>query len=157
MFEATFRIGVQVETDEQGQRAFPVTKQRPRVNESEFLALLASVYREQVYPALRAGDDLTVTAHLDAPTREVERTFRFREDRLFEGEGLQQPAAAHYFMRNRTHGSDFPPFFSAHDRSRPSFSVAFDCASSNGKGVFLFVARVRLLVKPLCSVDSASV
>jgi hypothetical protein len=93
MFEATFRIGVQVETDEQGQRAFPVTKQRPRVNESEFLALLASVYREQVYPALRAGDDLTVTAHLDAPTREVERTFRFREDRLFEGEGLQQPAA----------------------------------------------------------------
>jgi hypothetical protein len=46
-----------------------------------------------VYPALRAGDDLTVTAHLDAPTREVERTFRFREDRLFEGEGLQQPAA----------------------------------------------------------------
>ena len=93
MFEATFRIGVQVETDEQGQRAFPVTKQRPRVNESEFLALLASVYREQVYPALRAGDDLTVTAHLDAPTREVERTFRFREDRLFEGEGLQQPVA----------------------------------------------------------------
>jgi hypothetical protein len=93
MFEATFRISVQVETGEQGQRAFPVTKQRPRVNESEFLALLASVYQEQVYPTLRAGDDLTVTAHLDAPTREVERTFRFREDRLFEGEGLRQPAA----------------------------------------------------------------
>ena len=93
MFEAIFRIGVQVETGEQGQPAFPVTKQRPRVNESEFLALLASVYQEQVCPTLRAGDDLTVTAHLDAPAREVERTFHFREDRLFEGEGLQQPAA----------------------------------------------------------------
>jgi hypothetical protein len=93
MFEAIFRIGVQVETGEQGQPAFPVTKQRPQVNESEFLALLASVYQEQVYPALRAGDDLTVTAHLDAPARVVERTFRFREDRLFEGEGLPQPVA----------------------------------------------------------------
>lgn len=44
-----------------------------------------------VQPALRANDTLTVTAHLDVPTREVERTFRFREDRLFEGEGIQQP------------------------------------------------------------------
>lgn len=93
MFEALFRIGIQVETDTQGQRVFPTTKQRPRVNESEFLALLASVYSEQVYPTLRAGDDLKVTAHLDAPTREVERTFHVREDRLFEGAGLQQPVA----------------------------------------------------------------
>ena len=93
MFEALFRIVVQVETDEQGQRAFPVTKQRPQVNEMEFLALLASVYQEEVYPTLRAGDTLTVTAHLDVPHREVERTFHFREDRLFEGAGLQQPVA----------------------------------------------------------------
>jgi hypothetical protein len=93
MFEALFRIVVQVETDEQGQRAFPVTKNRPAVNETEFLSLLASVYQEEVYPTLRADDNLTVTAHLDVPTREVERTFRFRQDRLFEGEGIQQPLA----------------------------------------------------------------
>ena len=93
MFEVLFRVAVQVKTDGQGQRAFPVTKNRPAVNETEFASLLASVYQEQVYPTLRAGDTLTVTAHLDVPTREVERTFRIREDRLFEGEGLQQPQA----------------------------------------------------------------
>src|SRR5579859_3728011 len=93
MFEALFRIVVQVETDEQGQRAFPVTKHLPQVNETEFLSLLASVYQEEVYPTLRANDTLTVRAHLDVPTREVERTLRFRQDRLFEGEGIQQPQA----------------------------------------------------------------
>ena len=91
MFEALFRIAVQIETDEQGQRAFPVTKQLHHLNEMQFLELLASVYQEEVYPTLRAGDILTVTAHLDVPPREVERTFHFREDLLFEGEGLQQP------------------------------------------------------------------
>jgi hypothetical protein len=91
MFEAIFRLVILVETDEQGQRVFPVTKQLPAVNETEFLALLASVYQEEVYPTLRAGDTLTFTAHLDLPIREVERTFRFREDRLFEGEGIQNP------------------------------------------------------------------
>ena len=50
---------------------------------------------------------------------------------------------AHYFTRNRTDGSDFPPFFSAHDRSRPSFAVAFVYVSGNGKGVCLVMARVR--------------
>ena len=93
MFEALFRIVVVVETDQQGQRVFPVTKNRPAVNETEFLSLLASVYQQEVYPTLRADDALTVRAHLDVPTREVERTFRFREDRLFEGEGIQQPRA----------------------------------------------------------------
>jgi hypothetical protein len=93
MFEALFRIVVVVETDKQEQRVFPVTKNRPAVNETEFMSLLASVYQEEVYPTLRADDALTVRAHLDAPTREVERTFRFREDRLFEGEGIQQPRA----------------------------------------------------------------
>jgi hypothetical protein len=91
MFEALFRIVVQVESDKQGQRVFPVTKNRPAVNETEFISMLASVYQEEVYPTLRADDTLTVTAHLDLPTREVERTFRFREDRLFEGERIQQP------------------------------------------------------------------
>ena len=93
MFEALFRITVQVETDERGQRAFPVTKQLPPVNQTDFFSLLASVYEEEVYPTLRANDTLTVTVHLNIPTRAVERTFRFREDRLFEGEGIQQPVA----------------------------------------------------------------
>ena len=93
MFEALFQVVVVVEADKQGQRAFPVTKDRPAINETEFLSLLASVYQEQVYPMLRSGDSLTVRAHLDVPTREVERTFRFREDRLFEGEDIQQPVA----------------------------------------------------------------
>ena len=76
MFEALFRIVVQVETDEQGQRVFPVTKQLSPAHETEFFSLLASVYEEEVYPALRANDTLTVTSHLDVPNREMERTFR---------------------------------------------------------------------------------
>ncbi len=40
---------------------------------------------------LRTDDTLTITVHLDLPLREVERTFHFREGRLFEGEGSQQP------------------------------------------------------------------
>ena len=91
MFEAIFKVVVQVETDEQGQRVFPVTKHRTPVNETEFLSLLASVYQEEVYPRLQTDDTLTITAHLDLPLREVERTFHFREGRLFEGESSQQP------------------------------------------------------------------
>jgi hypothetical protein len=55
MFEALFRIVVVVETDKQEQRVFPVTKNRPAVNETEFMSLLASVYQEEVYPTLRAS------------------------------------------------------------------------------------------------------
>jgi hypothetical protein len=51
-------------------------------------------------------------------------------------------------MRDRTQGSDFSSFFSAHGRSRTSFPVALVCVSGNGQGVFLVVARVRFLVKP---------
>ncbi len=72
MFEAIFRVAVQVETDEQGQRVFPVTRHRTPVNEAEFLSLLASVYQEEVYPRLRTDDTLTITVHLDLPLREVE-------------------------------------------------------------------------------------
>ncbi len=91
MFEAIFKVVVLVETDEQGQRVFPVTMHRTPVNEAGFLSLLASIYQEEVYPTLRTGDTLTITAHLDLPYREVERMFHFREGRLFEGEGSQQP------------------------------------------------------------------
>ena len=90
MFEAVFRIVVLVESNEQGQRIFPITH-AARANETEFSALLETVYREEVYPTLRAGDTLTITVHLDVPPRGVERTVRFREDQQFEGEGVQQP------------------------------------------------------------------
>ena len=56
--------------------------------------------------------------------------------------------SAHYVTRNRTHGLDFPLFFSAHGRSCTSFPVAFARVSGNGKGVFWVVARVGFLVKP---------
>ena len=79
MFEALFRVVVLVETDEQGQRVFPVMKHRTPVNGTEFLSFLALVYQEEVYPRLRTNDTLTITAHLDLPLREVERTFHFRE------------------------------------------------------------------------------
>jgi len=71
VFEAIFRVVVQVETGEQGQRVFPVTKHRTPVNEAEFLSFLASVYQEEVYPRLRTDDNLTITVHLDLPPREV--------------------------------------------------------------------------------------
>jgi hypothetical protein len=45
-------------------------------------------------------------------------------------------------------GRIFPPFFSAHGRSRTSFPVAFVCVSGNGKVLLLVVGRVRFLVKP---------
>ena len=91
MFEAIFRVVVLVETDGQGQRVFPITKQRTPVNEAGFLSLLASVYQEEVFPKLRTGDTLRITVHLDLPFREVERAFHFREGRLFEEESSQQP------------------------------------------------------------------
>jgi hypothetical protein len=93
MFEATFRITAQVNSDGQGQRIFRVTEREAPVNDVGFLAYLATMYQQEVYASLRAGDDLTVTVRLDLPPREVERTVHLREDRLFEGEGMPQPTA----------------------------------------------------------------
>jgi hypothetical protein len=93
MFETVFRIIAQVESNEQGQRVFQVSEHGAPANDTDFLSFLATVYQEEVYSTLRAGDTLTITAHLDVPPREVERTVRFREDRQFEGAGLQQPIA----------------------------------------------------------------
>jgi hypothetical protein len=44
-----------------------------------------------VYRTLRVGDDLRVILHLDLPSREIERTLRFREDGRFEGKGVAEP------------------------------------------------------------------
>jgi hypothetical protein len=93
MFEANFRITALVKSDGQGQRIFRVTEREAPANDAEFLSRLAAMYQQEVYAALRAGDDLTVAVRLDLPPREVDQTVHLREDQLFEGEGLPQATA----------------------------------------------------------------
>jgi hypothetical protein len=93
MFEVLYRITALVKSDGQGQRVFRVTEREAPANDAEFLSRLATMYQQEVYTTLQAGDDLTVTVRLDLPPREVERTVHLREDRLFEGEGMPQPTA----------------------------------------------------------------
>jgi hypothetical protein len=93
MFEADFRITALVKSNGQGQRVFRVTQREASANDAEFLSHLATIYQQEVYTMLRAGDDLTITVRLDLPPREVERTVHLREDRLFEGEGMPQATA----------------------------------------------------------------
>ena len=93
MIEIVFRITALVNSDEQGQRVFRVTAREAAANDAEFLSRLATMYQQEVYAVLQAGDDLTVAVRLDLPPREVERTVHLREDQLFEGEGVPQPTA----------------------------------------------------------------
>jgi hypothetical protein len=93
MFEVLYRITALVKSDGQGQRVFRVIEREAPANDAEFLSRLATMYQQEVYTTLQAGDDLTVTVRLDLPPREVERTVHLREDRLFEGEGMPQPTA----------------------------------------------------------------
>ena len=93
MFEAVFRITARVGSDGQGQRVFRVTEREAQANDAEFLSRLATMYQQEVYPTLRAGDDLTVSVRLDLPPREVERTVHLRDDLLFEGESMPQATA----------------------------------------------------------------
>ncbi len=90
MFEAIFRITAHVNSDGQGQRIFRVSEREAPDNDAELLTRLASMYQQEVYTALRVGDDLTVVVRLDLPPREVERTVHLREDRIFEGEGIPE-------------------------------------------------------------------
>src|SRR6266849_9485424 len=90
MFEAVFRITALVNSDGQGQRVFRVTEREAPATDAEFLSRLATMYQQEVYATLRAGDDVTVVVRLDLPPREVERTVHLREDRLFEGEGIPE-------------------------------------------------------------------
>jgi hypothetical protein len=91
MFEATFKITALVESNAQGQRVFKVLKHEDPVDDDGFLSLVAMVYQQDVSRALRVGDDLTVTVHLDFPPRDIERTLRFRQDGRLEGEGVLEP------------------------------------------------------------------
>jgi len=93
MFEVLYRITTLVKSDGQGQRVFHVTEGDAPANDAEFLSRLATIYQQEVYATLQAGDDLTVAVRLDLPPREVERTVHLRQDRLFEGEGMPQPTA----------------------------------------------------------------
>ncbi len=93
MFEVLYRITALVKSDGQGQRVFHVTEGEASANDAEFLSRLATIYQQEVYATLQAGDDLTVAVRLDLPPREVERTVHLRQDRLFEGEGMPQPTA----------------------------------------------------------------
>jgi len=93
MFEASFRITALVRSDGQGQRVFRVTEREIPANDAGFQSRLARMFQQEVYATLRSGDDLTVAVRLDLPPREMERTVHLREDLLFEGEGMPEPAA----------------------------------------------------------------
>jgi hypothetical protein len=93
VFEVVFRIAALVESDEQGQRVFKIYEHAVPVTAGEFTSVLETLYQQEVYPMLKAGDSVTIRAHLDFPfpPRDVERTLRFREDQQFEGEGVPKP------------------------------------------------------------------
>ena len=91
MFEALFKIVALVASSKQGQRVFKVSERGEPANDGEFSSIVATVYQQEVYRTLRAGDTLTITLHLDVPPREIEKTVRFREDHQFEGDRLQAP------------------------------------------------------------------
>ena len=67
MFEALFTIAAQVESNEQGERVFHISKHGAPANESAFSSLVAAVYQQGVSHTLQAGDTFTITVHLDLP------------------------------------------------------------------------------------------
>ena len=91
MFEATFTITAQVESDVQGQHVYRVWKHADPINDDGLLSLLLKIYEQDVLTTLQVGDDLRVYVHLDLPPREIEKILHFREDGRFEGEGLAEP------------------------------------------------------------------
>jgi hypothetical protein len=93
MFEAVFNIVALVESNGQGLRLFKVFEQGAPLHDLEFSSLVVNTYQQEVYRALRAGDTLAISMHLDTPPRVIRRTVRFREDKQFEGEGIQQPTS----------------------------------------------------------------
>ncbi len=92
MFEATFTITAQVESDGQGQHVYRVWDRADPVNDAGLLSLLITIYEQDVLHTLQVGDDLRVFVHLDLPPREIEKILHFREDGQFEGEGLVEPS-----------------------------------------------------------------
>src|SRR5260370_21706699 len=105
MFEADFRITALVQSDGQGQRVFRVTEGEAPANDAGFLSRLATMYQQEGYATLRAGDDLTVAVRLDLPPREIERTVHLRDDRLFEREDRPPPTAVRLPLIRAFYGS----------------------------------------------------
>jgi hypothetical protein len=93
MFEAVFNIVALVESNGQGLRLFKVFEQGAPLHDMEYSSLVVNTYQQEVYRALRAGDTLAIAMHLNTPPRVIRRTVRFREDKQFEGEGIQQPTS----------------------------------------------------------------
>jgi hypothetical protein len=94
MFEAIFRITAQVESDAQGRRIYRIMNRGEPPNDSEFSSNIVTMYQQEVFRTLQPGDGLTTSVRLDGfPARELERNVRFREDHLFEGDGIPQPTA----------------------------------------------------------------
>ncbi|HEX6478962.1 MAG TPA: hypothetical protein VF043_08955 [Ktedonobacteraceae bacterium] len=55
---------------------------------------------------------------------------------------------AHYFTRNRTRGSDFPPFSPCIGDPNHRFPLLSRAFLATGKVLLFVVGRVRFLVKP---------
>ncbi len=89
MFEAIYNIVALVESNGKGLRLFKVFEQGEPLSDSEFSSLVTKTYQQEVYRTLRSGDTLAIAMHLDTPPRVISRTVRFREDKNFEGDGLQ--------------------------------------------------------------------
>ncbi len=92
MFEAIYNIVALVESNGQGLRLFKVFEQGAPLPGSEFSSLVTNTYQQEVYRTLQAGDTLAIAMHLDTPPRVIRRTVRFREDKNFDGDGLQPTA-----------------------------------------------------------------
>lgn len=89
MFEAVYNIIALVESNGQGQRLFKVFEQGEPLPDSEFTSLVTNTYQQEVYRTLRAGDTLAIAMHLDTPPRVIRRNVNVRQDKQFEGDGLQ--------------------------------------------------------------------
>lgn len=53
----------------------------------------------------------------------------------------------HYFMKDRTHGCDFPSCSTLQKKLRTLFSMAFACISGKREALFFMESRVRFLIK----------
>jgi hypothetical protein len=90
MFEVSYTLSALVESDDHGQRIFKIFQHGEPDSEGNFSLLLATIFQEEVYQTLHPGDTLIITMHHDLAEREIEKTLRFRSDRLFEGDGLPE-------------------------------------------------------------------
>ena len=120
MFEATFTITAQVESEGHGQHVFRVLEHADPVNDDGLLSLLITIYEQDVLHTLRAGDDLRVYVHLDLPPREIEKMLHFREDGQFEGEGLVEPS-----RDLRTLITSMFEYYRPHVQSGDVFTISF--------------------------------